>query len=339
MSYAGASAAGVNSWGYPGTVDAGNAPVWHRMAGRTYFVADYSSGRVSESGPSRVSVGTGVIGGRSISDRITAAVPVTLPTSTTATWYLIVARRTWGTTAANSGTTFVALSTGASPSVTPAGRKISDAGTVDDQPLACVYVPANSTAGFTVRDVRAINTEPGVIIGMDDLVRSYLDGPGVRVKIGDTEWTRDIQSGSAVWVPDGAHQSIPTVSPAMAGAGGWTLASPGRAELVQDGHSVDLYVALVCATRGSSYIETGATGALNDTVVAQGLVASALPARDISCLASWNTNEGVLVAKAILRASGQILITWASPNASSTVNSGVVGLEMDFHYLTKTALS
>src|SRR5690606_19607196 len=105
----------ITSYGYAGTV----APneVWARMQyglGRRYWVYDGNDCIVSPSTTTvrGVSVAPGWLGGWGILDHITSAETVQLPTVPSGTsYFLIVARRSWGT---NQATTIEYIDAGTS---------------------------------------------------------------------------------------------------------------------------------------------------------------------------------------------------------------------------------
>lgn len=197
---------------------------WQQGAGHEYVASHYDAGRVTvvTSTPLtvRVNVGPTVdglrtgIGGGGVYDIITAPEDITitdaLPGAGQSKWYTTVAHRTWQTTQA---TTFAML-TGTSTQAIAASRQKSP-GTVDDQPLALVQV-TNGSSGLAITaviDLRPISRQQGDYIvaepGARDLVMSYMDKVGYKLRIGTDEWVRTIVSGSAAWTGGQTTANIP----------------------------------------------------------------------------------------------------------------------------------
>lgn len=190
---------------------------WQQCAGHEYVASHYDAGRVTvvTSTPLTVRVNAGPvvrglragIGGHGVYDIITVAEDITisnaLPGAGQSKWYTIAARRTWQTTQA---TTLVAL-TGTAAEAIAAGRQQTP-GTVDEQPLALVQV-TNGTSGLAitaVRDLRPVSQGGEYVIdpASRDVVMSYFNKPGYRLRVGDTAYVRTIIGGIEAWQPDGA---------------------------------------------------------------------------------------------------------------------------------------
>lgn len=186
---------------------------WQQAAGHEYVASHYDAGRVtivtSGTRTVRVNVGPTVdglrtgIGGHGVFDAITAAQDITITDSLPGTgqskWYLIAARRTWQTTQA---TTLVAI-TGTSTQAIPAARQKTP-GTVDDQPLALVQITNGSTLPTAVIDLRPVSRQHGDYVVKEaaarDLVMSYMNKVGYRLRIGTSEFVRALDSsGIEVW--------------------------------------------------------------------------------------------------------------------------------------------
>lgn len=188
---------------------------WQQGAGHEYVASHYDAGRVTvvTSTPLmvRVNVGPTVdglragIGGHGVYDIITAAEDITisaaLPGAGQSKWYTIVARRTWQTTQA---TTFAALTGTATQAIAASRQKTP--GTVDEQPLALVQV-TNGTSGLSITaviDLRPVSRQQGGYVVAEtaarDLVMSYMNKVGYRLRVGSAVWERTIASGVASWV-------------------------------------------------------------------------------------------------------------------------------------------
>lgn len=101
-------------------------------------------------------------------------------------WDLIAVRRDWTPTAGVSQ--FVKINGGATATI-PGGRN-STRGNIDDQPIALVQVTAGQTQPTAIIDLRTFTGDGGGLIGMDDLVRSFLNRTGTRINIGGIDWLR-----------------------------------------------------------------------------------------------------------------------------------------------------
>lgn len=161
--------------------------------GQEYFVSTSTAGKVTVVSGTTVRVAAGVIGGRGVVDTFTGTRDLTLPTPGTdgTIHYLVAARRTWQTTQA----TTIEYVTGTSARAIPAGRNVNP-GVLDDHPLGLVAV---TKAGATVMavvvdDLRAVGYGSGSYEATSDLVLSYMNKPGYRIRIGTTEWLRGMDN-------------------------------------------------------------------------------------------------------------------------------------------------
>jgi len=190
----------ITSKFYTGSVD---HVEWAKAAGEvgsTFYGAESLSAwqPTVVSGVDRtVRIGTGVIWGRGVRDTNDATVDVAIPSTTSSggRWDLIVARRTWGTSA----TTIVRVA-GTSTKGIPAGR-LSGPGVVDDQPLALVKVSKDSTLITELVDLRVFGGGTGSLQALDKLALQYLNFPGALVQVGTEFWAYPAD-GSA-WVKAG----------------------------------------------------------------------------------------------------------------------------------------
>lgn len=185
------------SYGYDGPI---TADVWALMqqgVGTDYAAATVTACRVTAT-TSGAQVGAGAIAGWGVLDVLPAPVGVALAAPGSGTsWWMIVARRTWGSTKA---TTFVAIpaGTGARPTVLPARN--TTPGTADDQPLALVGWTAGQSQPGTVVDLRVCGPA-GQQLAFDQQALQYLERPGRLVRIGTTNWVCGMNlSGTLEWV-------------------------------------------------------------------------------------------------------------------------------------------
>lgn len=115
-------------------------------------------------------------------------------------WDLIVVRRDWTPTAGESK--FEKVNGGAT-AVIPGGR-LSDAGNIDDQPIALVKVTAGQTQPTGLLDLRTWTGDGGGLVANHDLVRSYMDAAGTRVNINGLDWLRRVGANDTPeWVKVG----------------------------------------------------------------------------------------------------------------------------------------
>ena len=103
-------------------------------------------------------------------------------------WDLIAVRRDWTPTAGVSK--FVKINGGATP-VIPGGRQ-SNAGGIDDQPLALVQVTAGQTQPTAIIDLRTWSGDGGVIVAAHDLVRTFMNSTGTRLWVDGIDWIRRV---------------------------------------------------------------------------------------------------------------------------------------------------
>lgn len=161
----------IVSAGYSGTV---NEAQWSRLFDAAPYWVDLAGGQVAAVANARsVSIADGAIFGRGVRDVLTGVANLVLaPPASGGLWYLIAARRTWGTGAS---TTVVAITGGTTdgtvpatpPTTLPTGAASSGSagfqrspGVVDDQPLAWVHVRAADTT-LTLFDLRLQLTVAG----------------------------------------------------------------------------------------------------------------------------------------------------------------------------------
>ncbi|MFL2002009.1 hypothetical protein [Microbacterium sp. A1-JK] len=182
----------ISSAGYEGTVD---EPQWSDLlangGGRQYAVADAASWKVTAGTADRevrIAVGRGYgYGVRDVSDTV---VSLTLPAPSSGSRYdLIVAHRDWQANV----TTFTRIAGSSARSIP---TRVQTPGTIDDQPIALVRVTAGQTQVTEIVDLRVVNGS----LAFDELVLQYLNRLGTKVRIGVTEWDRDVDSvGNPVW--------------------------------------------------------------------------------------------------------------------------------------------
>lgn len=192
------------SYGYDGPITADVWAIMQQGLGTDYACASLAAGKVTATNTG-IQVAAGVIAGWGVLDVITAPVGVSLTAPGSGqSWWMIVARRTWGSTKA---TTFVAIPAGTvRPSVLP--TRNTNPGTVDDQPLALVGWAAGSAQPTGLIDLRVCGMA-GQQVAFDAQTRQYLDRPGRQIRIGSTdfvcgvnattgalEWTASDSSGS-----------------------------------------------------------------------------------------------------------------------------------------------
>lgn len=184
------------SYGYDGPITADVWAIMQQGVGTDYACASLSACKVSATSTG-VQVAGGVIAGWGVLDIVPTPIGVTLSApSSGQTWWMIVARRTWGSTKA---TTFVAIPAGTSrPSVLP--TRNTNPGTVDDQPLALIGWAAGQAqpAGFI--DLRVCGMA-GQQVAFDAQTRQYLDRPGRQIRIGNTDFVCGVNAttGALEW--------------------------------------------------------------------------------------------------------------------------------------------
>lgn len=308
-------AAPITSYGYSGTI-APNA-VWGKLQwvlGARYWVADTQTLSVTAAGPARqVSISKGFFGGYGILDELTSAYAFTFPTASTTTWYLLAARRTWGTTQA---TDFVAIDAGTGAALP---SRETDIGVVDDQPVALVQVNQNGTIG-TVRDLRAVGGKD-YFVARDDLVLSYMAFPGYSIRIGDRTWRRTVDaSNSAVWRVDPsplektAGLVTATGAAVLTPKSGWSGANMDI-RATRDGNVVEIDVEL---TRTGGVIQIDEHGGLGDTVVANIATAWRPTSRLTFALyyigGDLATDRGSYQGLGVLEANGDLYLIAGSPS-------------------------
>lgn len=184
------------SYGYDGPITADVWAIMQQGLGTDYACATNSAGIVTPN-TTGVQVNSGVISGWGILDVIAAPVGVALTAPGSGqSWWMIVARRTWGSTKA---TTFVAIPAGtARPSVLP--TRNTNPGTIDDQPLALIgWAAGQSQPTFNV-DLR-VTGMAGQQLAFYPEALQYLIRPGRQVRIGLTDYVcaQNPTTGALEW--------------------------------------------------------------------------------------------------------------------------------------------
>lgn len=261
----------ITSVGYAGTVGA-NKP-WADMldfaAGNLYFVDRGGAVKVTSvaAGTRQVQISTGLFGGHGVSDVCTVAETISLPVVTSGTrWFLILARRIWGTT---QKTTFEYIDAGSTtnaatpPTVLPTRNVIP--GTIDDQPLALVSVTAGQTVPGIPIDLRAIGHARGYYLATSELALQYMNQVGYQIRIGSTTWRRVFDlNGQTIWEKDTgplwvASDSVFSSSPGWAGTTGSNRLMTSRNDVQYD---------IQTRRTGATLTASSSTGNLLDVQVA-----------------------------------------------------------------------
>jgi hypothetical protein len=188
----------ITSIGYDGSV---NEAQWSKLvplAGSSHYgVAGAPDWKVTPHATldRGVSIATGSGWGHGVLDTSDATVSLQGTTvSSGSRWDLVVARRNWG--GAGGLTTFVVVPGSASKTL-PARN--TNAGTLDDQPLALVQFTAGQTAPTAVVDLRCWARNGGMM-AKDDLALIYLKMPGAQVMINGAQWNCELDAnGNTSW--------------------------------------------------------------------------------------------------------------------------------------------
>ncbi len=192
----------MTSYGYAGPVP---ADVWAKMQqaiGVDYSAAGLADCKVTPN-TTGVQVAAGTISGWGVLDILAgpSQVNLTAPGSGQS-WWMIVARRTWGATKA---TSFVAISAGTTSPATLPTRNTTP-GVLDDQPLALVGWTAGQSQPTTVVDLRVVGMA-GQQVAFDQRALGYLQDPGRQVRIGTVDWVCAVNgAGALAWVQGGQPQ-------------------------------------------------------------------------------------------------------------------------------------
>lgn len=194
----------ITSFGYAGTVGAGQWVTLQRTIGTRYSVVGQSDLALGVT-TTGVTIGAGSAGGGGVHDVLASAEPLVLtkPSGSTRQWWMIVLRRNWNTLA----TTLAAIPAGtgsAEPAVLPT-RNMS-MGDIDDQPLWMVsWLGTSSTPTLaTAVDLRLIGRGPSNFVANDFRVGQYFREPGALLRVGSTDWMCVIGAGGVLeWVQVG----------------------------------------------------------------------------------------------------------------------------------------
>ena len=226
------------SAGYGGAV---TQESWANMAslmGHTYSVDGLDSWAVTPAAGDRaVSISPGAGMGHGVRDVTTDQEQLFIPavTSGTLRYDMIVVRRDWATK-----TTAFAIVTGSSARALPLRQ--NNPGLIDEHPIALVRVNVNSTTIGEVVDLRVWASNAGMV-GYSDLVRSYLNKPGARVRIGGDTWSYEpTGDGFAAWVNQDGSGPWVEMTP---GKDWVNVATPARCRYVMGGKALQVFGELV----------------------------------------------------------------------------------------------
>lgn len=197
----------INSFGYPGTIDAKTQAVWLPMVSAAqYSVAGAGDLRVSaRTGADRgLTVAAGTAAGDGVMDIFTTPdTSLVLPSvagTNVSRWFMVVLRRNW-----NTNTTTLAIINGSATRELP--TRLNTPGSQSDQPLALCRVEAGKTTVAEFVDLRTWGRSGGMV-ALDELVKGFLTEIGTTLRIGTTVWERTLDSQLApVWrrsTPGGA---------------------------------------------------------------------------------------------------------------------------------------
>jgi hypothetical protein len=195
----------ITNIGFAGPVDTAD---WYYLnsvaAGTTYGVEAVSNAAVSiKTGTDRtVSISPGNLWGRGVFTKSTAVESVTLPAAPASgsRWDMIVLRRDWAAKAS----TFTYVK-GSTQKVLP--TRTTNAGVLDEQPLALVRIEAGKSDVQEVVDLRCYASMGGAT-ARDELALGYLARTGARVIVGSQEyqywdtigWSKKYNSLDTGWV-------------------------------------------------------------------------------------------------------------------------------------------
>lgn len=255
----------IQSWGYPGTFAPG--PVWADLQlgiGRRYMVENQAALVVTAvaAGTRQISISDGYAAGWGVVDLNDAPYVLALPAVTSGTkWFMVVLRRTHGTT---NETTFAYIDAGTTGSTVLPARNTTR-GVLDDQPIAMVPLTAGDTVPGTPIDLRVMGTDIGDLHARSDLVLQYTANLGVRVHINGTTWTRALNAAGTgqVWLKESGPQ-VATQSAVIVTESGWSGTNL-LTEAVVDGYQVQLDVDI---RRTGARVVPDANGGLADLLIA-----------------------------------------------------------------------
>src|SRR5690606_32801323 len=315
----------ITSYGYAGTVAPND--VWARMQyglGRRYWVFDGNDCLVTPSTTEvrGVDVATGWMGAWGIVDRITSKETVQLPAVSTGTeYFLIVARRSWGT---NQETTIEYTNVGTSvPTSLASHLERGTPGTDDDdQPLALVALGAGQTTVQVVYDLRVFGTGTGSGMWMtnevpDGYYNALSGGSGVtgtefRFPSGLVVRRGLTANGSGTWHKDplvvisGPNRGNPL---GVGGAGGWNTVSEFNCYGKKTGMHKEVYFEARRTPNGGNVQFTGEQGALEDMQVLQISNADWQPPRIIPCTFEYRSSSNATYGgHAYLNTNGNFII-------------------------------
>jgi hypothetical protein len=104
-------------------------------------------------------------------------------------WDLIVVRRNWQP-ALGGPSTLEVIQVGATPTIPGSPARKIGPGVEDDQPICLVQWQGGTSAPVGFIDLRTWVGDGGGLYADEDLVRTYLNALGTRIRIGVTDWVR-----------------------------------------------------------------------------------------------------------------------------------------------------
>ena len=319
----------LRSVGYEGTIMPNQDwAKWQWSAGARYMVYNNDTlvARPVSDGTREIEFVGGVIGGWGIQDELGNGGRVQLPLVETGTeWFLVSARRTWGT---SQRTTFSVTPAGSSP-ILPTRQ--TSPGEVDDQPLCLVAMTAGQSVPGEIRDLRVIGTGGTFFLANDELALSYMGFDGITIRIGDTVWQRKITStGARTWDKQPgvtgriALPSFTQEAVIHTDYSGWT-AGGQRNTAIPYGNTIQLDLQVV--KKNATLKVSPTAGGVNDTEGYIGTIDPRwtppldIPLDGIYYLPDGSGSYGCTVR---LRSNGDLAVIAAAPSIDMPVGTQVV---------------
>jgi hypothetical protein len=284
-----------------------------------------------------VSIAAGDAYGGGIWDNSNAPELLELPYNAANRWHLVGLDRVWGATKATTPDSITGTATQQIPS------RPDDPGAEDVHPLALCFVAGDSAEVSQIIDLRVFADNSGVLFANSDLVRSFMDGVGTRIRIADStgwvqEWTRILVSTSPTWVSsDTAWDRVDYTDPETMGAD--TIMTPTirwapqpDCRIGRDGYWRNAHLVFDRITTSFQFAD--GAGRLDPIFTIGTLHPRDWPKARVACQANIYTTAGALFNCAVsITPQGEIILTAGPPNGTIGPDSHADTLTIDATYL------
>ncbi|RHA43682.1 hypothetical protein [Cellulomonas rhizosphaerae] len=290
--------------GFKGTVDSTETPLVLGRGSR-YAIQTASALKATPgAGDRAVAIAPGSAWGDGVLSTWAGPSPVTVTGGTVSSgsrWDTVVIRRTWQPLSSPTGLAQIMLLPGGTAKEISSSRKIDAGLTQSDQPIALVRFTAGQTAVQEIVDLRCW-AGPGGLYANELEVLQYLNDPGTRIRIRDTQWDRvvDPTNATLVWAPSPLRTETTAAGGDGVAATGWAVV-PAETKIVRRGKERELWLGLL---RPGAAVTVDATGNVADQLIYTLAAQDSTPT--VPCSVMYRTTNSIDMGQVYI--SGRSLI-------------------------------